>query len=75
MVLAAAIWGDHWSGKTVLFRVDNMAVVEAINASFCKDAHLMHLIRLLVFFASYYSFWFYAAYVAGRDNNLADSLS
>ena len=58
VVLAAAIWGNHWSSKTVLFRVDNMAVVEAINASFCKDAHLMHLIRLLVFFASYHSFWF-----------------
>ena len=52
-----------------------MAVVEAINASFCKDTHLMHLIQLPVFFASYHSFWFYAAHIAGRDNNLADSLS
>ena len=75
IVLAAAIWGSHWSGKIVLFRVDNMAVVEAINASFCKDAHLMHLIRLLVFFASYHSFWFYAAHIAGKDNNMADALS
>ena len=49
--------------------------MEAINASFCKDIHLMHLIRLLVFFASYHSFWFYAAHIAERDNNLADSLS
>ena len=73
--LAAAIWGNHWSGKTVLFRVDNMAVVEAINASFCKDAHLMHLIWLLVFFAFHHSLWLYAAHVAGRDDKLADSLS
>ena len=75
IVLAAAIWGSHWSGKIVLFRVDNMAVVEAINASFCKDAHLMHLIRLLVFFAYYHSFWFYTAHIAGKDNNMADALS
>ena len=75
VVLAAAIWGNHWSGKTVLFKLDNMAVVEAINASFCKDAHLMHLIQILVFFASYHSFWFYAAHIAGKHNNLADSLS
>ena len=75
VVIAAAFWGNHWSGKIVLFRVDNMAVVEAINASFCKDAHLMHLIRLLVFFAAYYSFWFYAEHVTGKDNNLADALS
>ena len=36
---------------------------------------LMHLIRLLVFFAAYYSFWFYAEHVTGKDNNLADALS
>ena len=35
----------------------------------------MHLIRLLVFFASYHSFWFYADHIAGKDNNLADALS
>ena len=38
VVLADATWDNHWSGKTVLFRVDNMTVVEAINASICKDA-------------------------------------
>ena len=26
VVLAAAIWGSLWCGKTVLFRVDNMEV-------------------------------------------------
>lgn len=35
----------------------------------------MHLIQLLVFFASYHHFWFYAAHVAGKDNSRADSLS
>lgn len=70
-MLAAAIWGSHWSGKIVLFRVDNIAVVEAINA---RDAHLMHLIRLLVFFVSYHSFWFNAAHAARKDNSLADAL-
>ena len=72
VVLAAATWGSHWSGKIVLFRVDNMAVVEAINTVFCKD---VHLIRLLVFFASYHSFWFYADHVAVRANSLVDVLS
>ena len=33
----------------MLFKVDNTVVVEAINATFCKDLHLMHLIQLLVF--------------------------
>ena len=75
VILAAAIWGRYWKGKIVLFRVDNMAVVEAINATFCKDQHLMHLIRLLVFFAAYHNFWFQAAHIAGKDNKLADALS
>ena len=44
VILAAALWDKHWSGKIVLFKVDNSAVVEAINATFCKDLHLMHLI-------------------------------
>ena len=75
VILAAAMWGKHWTGKIVLFKVDNTAVVEAINATFCKDLHLMHLIRLLVFFAAYHNFWFHAAHIAGRDNRLADALS
>ena len=52
----AAIFGREWSGKIVEFRVDNMAVVHAVNTTFCSDGHLMHLIRLLVFFASYHNF-------------------
>jgi len=55
-VVAAAIFGKEWSGEIVEFRVDNMAVVHVINATFCSDNHLMHLIRLLVFFASYHNF-------------------
>jgi len=52
-----------------------MSVVEIINATFCYDNHLMHLIRLLVFFASYYNFWFFAFHVEGDNNTLADALS
>ena len=75
VIFAAAIWGKFWSGKIVLFRVDNLAVVEAINSTFCKDLHLMHLIRLLVFFAAHHNFWFHAIHLAGKDNKLADALS
>jgi len=53
VVFAAAIWGKFWSGKIVLFNLDNLAVVEAINFTFCKDLHLMHLVRLLVFLTAH----------------------
>lgn len=74
VIPAAAMWGKHWTGKIVLFKVDNIAIVEAINATFCKDLHLMHLIRMLVFFATYHNFWFQAAHIAEKDK-LADELA
>lgn len=49
VILVAVMWGKQWTGKIVLFKVDNMAVVEVINATLCKDLHLVHLIWLLVF--------------------------
>jgi len=75
IVVAAAIFGRQWAHKIIQFRVDNMAVVEVINATFCKENHLMHLVRLLVFFASYYNFWFFASHIEGHNNTLADALS
>ena len=50
VVIAAAIYGNQWSGKLVLFRVDNMAVVEVLKATYSREPHLTHLIRVLVIF-------------------------
>jgi len=75
VVISAAIYGEQWSGKTVLFRVDNMAVVHVVNSLFCSDSHLMHLVRLLVFYASYHNFWFLASHIEGKNNTAADALS
>ena len=49
VVISAALFGKLWSGHLVDFKVDNLAVVQVIQATYCKDSHLMHLIRLLVF--------------------------
>ena len=75
VVIPAALYGPQWKGKIVLFVVDNTAVVEVLNSTFCRDSHLMHLIHLLVFLASYHNFWFTAKHIAGRVNTLADALS
>ena len=37
IVLAMAIWGHQWSGKTVHARCDNAAVVEIVNSGSSKD--------------------------------------
>ena len=57
------------------FRVDNMAVVQVVNFLFCSDSNLMHLVRLLIFFAPYHNFWFLASQIEGRYNATADALS
>ena len=75
VVIAAAIYGNQWSGKLVQFKVDNIAVVQVIQATYSREPHLMHLIRILVFFAAHFNFWFSASHVAGTNNSLADSLS
>ena len=51
-----------------------MVVVEVIDASFYKDAHLIQLIHLLDFLTCYHNFWFYAYHFTGKDNNPADVL-
>ena len=56
----------------MLFRVDNMAVVEVLKATYSREPHLMHLIKMLIFFAA---FWLSVSHVAGFENTLADSLS
>ena len=47
------------------FRVDNVAVVEVLKATHSREPYLMHFIRMLVFFAAHFNFWFSASHVAG----------
>ena len=75
VVVTAALYGSQWRGKIVTFRVDNIAVVEVLNSTSCRDSHLMHLVHLLVFLASYHNFWFTASHIQGKQNTLADALS
>ena len=75
VVVSAAIFGRYWSGRLVNFRVDNLAVVQVIQATYSRETHLMHLIRLLVLFAAHFNFWFIATHVMGEKNTFADALS
>ena len=75
VVIAAAIFGRYWSGQLIQFSVDNEAVVHVLQATYSCESHLMHLIRILVFLASHFNFWFTASHIAGDSNILADALS
>ena len=71
VVISVALYGKSWRDQLV----DNQAVVDIINKTHSKESHLMHFVRLLVFFACYYNFWFRAEHIQGRLNTLADALS
>ena len=75
VVISAAIWGHQWSGKHVLFRCDNMAVVAVLNHRTARDKPLAHLSCCLFFFAAFHKVTLSAEHVAGVDNTLADALS
>ena len=75
VVIGAALFGPQWRGHLVQFSVDNMAVVHVLNSTYSKDDHIMHLIRILVFLAAHFDFWFVARHIEGKANRLADDLS
>ena len=62
------------TGKLVV-SVDNQLKVSIINSNHSREAHLMHLLRLLVFYACHYNFWFKAEHIPGKKSTLADTLS
>ena len=76
VVISAAIFGRHWSGKLVNFMVDNLAVVQVLQATYCRDTHLMHLIRFTGTACSPFQFLVYChPYCGERGNTSADALS
>ena len=65
IMIAAAVFGHYWRGKIIKFQVDNLGVVQIVNATYCRDVHLMYLIRTLVFLAAHFKFWFRAEHIVG----------
>ena len=75
VVLALAIWGRQWCGKTVQIRCDNAAVVAILNSGDSRDPDAMHLRRCLAFITAKFNINLFASHVKGKDNGLADALS
>ena len=75
VVIAAALWGVHWSGKLICFHSDNMGVIALLNKLSSKVPIQMHLIHCLLFYAACYKFRFVAEYIPGTENSVADAIS
>ena len=75
LCLAAAIWGKEWSGKTVLFHTDSMAVHFSAEGLLPADLHLAALVRELASISVLCDFHFRVKHIPGKSNTLADLLS
>ena len=75
IVVAAAIWGSEWRGRTVCFHCDNMAVVEVINRQTAKEALICHQLRSLFYISAWFDFDPVARHTPGVKNVAADAIS
>ena len=74
IVLAGLLWGRRWRGKLVLAHCDNLAVVQVINAGYCKDPNLMQHVRSLFLITTHFEFILKAAHIPGKQNIAADAI-
>ena len=75
IVVACAIWGPEWRGKTVRCQCDNAAVVAIVRSGTSKHPLVMHLMRCLFFFVAYYQLYLEAVHLPGIYNEATDALS
>ena len=75
IIMAAAVWGKQWSGKTIRALCDNMAAVHIIRSRQSEDAFAMHLMRCLSLLECAFHFSLVSRHIPGKHNTLADALS
>ena len=69
------MWGGHWQNQNVLAHCDNQSAVDVINASYSRDACLMHLLRCLFFITAQNQITLGATHIPGMANVAADAIS
>ena len=75
VVMATVVWGQKWTGQSLLIRSDNMATVAIINSGTSHNSEAMHLVQCLTFIAAKFQLTISAVHIPGETNTLADALS
>lgn len=75
ILVAVVVWADQLSGKRVIIRTDNMAVVSIVNRQTSKCPKIMKLVRFFVLQCLKVNLAFCAKHIAGKQNDIADALS
>ena len=75
VVVSVVLWAPQLSGKRIVLRSDNEAVVAILNKQTSKCTHVMKLVRFMVLQCLKYNLLFSAKHIPGKLNNIADALS
>ena len=70
IVIAVALWGKKWQGKSLLVQSDNTATVAMVNSRTSHDTEAMHLIRCLTFILARFQLTLSAIHIPGKENNI-----
>lgn len=69
-MLVAVVWGERWSGNTMVVRCDNSTMVNTPNKGCCRDPNMMHLVICFTFLRAKFQFTLTATYIEGTCNIL-----
>ena len=75
IILAIELWGNRWKNHSILFFIDNEALVSVINKQTSKDKDVMYMVRHMVLKCLKLNLMFKAKHIAGKSNVMADLLS
>ena len=75
ILVALRVWAEQWAHKKVLFRCDNLAVVQVIQTSRTRDQFLACCLRNIWLIVSVYDIELDILHISGKTNRVADALS
>ncbi|KAJ1177987.1 hypothetical protein NDU88_003237 [Pleurodeles waltl] len=75
LIVAVCMWGNELRHSRVLFRVDNLAMVQMVNRQSAREARVLQLMHVFVLQCLRNDIFFRARHVPGINNDIADALS
>ena len=75
LIVAAKLWGDQWSGRSIVLFCDNDSVVETIEKRKPRDPMLASLLREFLFIVVRKKFHPIVRKIESKRNEIADFLS
>ena len=73
--VAISVWGNLLANKKIIFRSDNVGVVEILNSLSSKSDLIMQLVRPFVLMCLKHNILFRGEFIAGAVNDIADAIS